>query len=39
MNYFTKAISYISTAKRRQGGIEYQHRGLEEAFKDIPSLF
>jgi len=38
MNYFTKTISYISTAKRRQGGIEYQHRGMEEAFKDIPSL-
>jgi len=38
MNYFTKAISYISTAKRRQGGIEFQHRGMEEAFKDIPSL-
>jgi hypothetical protein len=38
MNYFTKAISYISTAKRRRGGIEFQHRGMEEAFKDIPSL-
>jgi cell division GTPase FtsZ len=39
MNYFTKAISYISNARRRQGGIDFQHRGLEEAFKDIPSLF
>ncbi len=39
MNYFTKAISYIATTKRRQGGIEFQHTGLEEAFKDIPSLF
>jgi cell division GTPase FtsZ len=38
MNYFTKAISYVSNARRRQGGIEFQHRGLEEAFKDIPSL-
>ena len=38
MNYFTKAISYISTAKRRQGSIDFQHRGIEEAFKDIPSL-
>jgi cell division GTPase FtsZ len=38
MNYFTKTISAISTAKRRQGGIEFQHRGIEEAFKDIPSL-
>jgi len=38
MNYFTKTISAISIAKRRQGGIEFQHRGIEEAFKDIPSL-
>ncbi|MFC1865718.1 tubulin/FtsZ family protein [Chloroflexota bacterium] len=38
MSYFTKAISYISTAKRRQGSIDFQHRGIEEAFKDIPSL-
>ncbi len=38
MEYFTKAISYISMTKRRRGGIEYEHRGIEEAFKDIPSL-
>ena len=38
MEYFTKAISYISMSKRRRGGIEYEHRGIEEAFKDIPSL-
>jgi cell division GTPase FtsZ len=38
MDYFTKAINQITTAKRRQGGIEWGHRGLEEAFKDIPSL-
>jgi cell division GTPase FtsZ len=38
MDYFTKAIDHISTTKRRQGGIEWGHRGLEEAFKDIPSL-
>ena len=38
MDYFTKTINYISNAKRRQGGIEYGYRGIEEAFKDIPSL-
>jgi len=38
MDYFTKTISQISVAKRRQGGIEWEHRGIEEAFKDIPSL-
>ncbi len=38
MDYFTKTISYISSAKRRRGGIEYGYRGIEEAFKDIPSL-
>jgi cell division GTPase FtsZ len=38
MDYFTKAISYISSAKRRRGGIEYGYRGIEETFKDIPSL-
>ncbi len=38
MEYFTKTISYISITKRRRGQIEYEHRGIEEAFKDIPSL-
>ena len=38
MDYFTKTIDYISISKRRRGGLEYEHRGLEEAFKDIPSL-
>jgi cell division GTPase FtsZ len=38
MDYFTKAINQISVAKRRQGGIDWEHRGIEEAFKDIPSL-
>ena len=38
MEYFTKTISYISSAQRRRGGIEYGYRGIEEAFKDIPSL-
>ena len=38
MGYFTKTIDYISIARRRRGGIEYEQRGIEEAFKDIPSL-
>jgi cell division GTPase FtsZ len=38
VDYFTKTINYISVAKRRRGGIEYEHRGIEEAFSDIPSL-
>jgi cell division GTPase FtsZ len=38
MDYFTKAINLIGQSKRRQGGIEWGHRGIEEAFKDIPSL-
>ena len=38
MEYFTKTINYISLTKRRRGGIEYEHRGIEEAFKGIPSL-
>ncbi|MEE8204609.1 MAG: cell division protein FtsZ, partial [Dehalococcoidales bacterium] len=38
MDYFTKTINYISHAKRRRGGIEYGYRGIEEAFRDIPSL-
>ena len=39
MDYFTRAITYITTSKRRRGSIEYDNRGLEEAFRDIPSLF
>ena len=38
MDYFTKTINYMSTANRRRGGIEYGSRGIEEAFRDIPSL-
>ena len=38
MAYFTKTISYISFTKRRRGEIEHEHRGIEETFKDIPSL-
>jgi cell division GTPase FtsZ len=38
MDYFTKTIGYISIAKRRRGGVEYEYRGIEETFKDIPSL-
>ena len=38
MDYFSKTINYISVAKRRQGRIDYEHLGIGEAFKDIPSL-
>lgn len=38
MEYFTRAISYISSYKKRWEGLEYEHRGIEDAFRDIPSL-
>ncbi|MFC2069169.1 tubulin/FtsZ family protein [Chloroflexota bacterium] len=38
MDYFTKTIGYISSNKRRRGGIEHQQRDIDEVFKDIPSL-
>ena len=38
MDYFSKTINYISVAKSRQGRIDYEHLGIGEAFKDIPSL-
>ncbi len=36
--YFTKAIRYISSSKRRGLGIEYEQSEMEEAFRDMPSL-
>jgi hypothetical protein len=38
MDYFSRTIEYLSRAKRRQSGIEYEQIGMSEAFKDIPSL-
>ena len=38
MDYFAKTINYISVNKRRRGGIEYENRGIEDTFRDIPSL-
>jgi cell division GTPase FtsZ len=38
MDYFTKTIGYISSVKSRRGSIDYEHRGIVEAFRDIPSL-
>ena len=38
MDYFTNTINYISLTKRKRGEVEYEHRGIQEAFKDIPSL-
>jgi cell division GTPase FtsZ len=38
MDYFAKTINYISVTRRKREGIEYEHRGIEESFRDIPSL-
>jgi cell division GTPase FtsZ len=38
MEYFTKTIGYISIAEKRRRGTQHGQRGIEEAFKDIPSL-
>ena len=38
MDYFNKALKYTYLTKRRRGGIEYEHRGLEGDLSDIPSL-
>lgn len=38
MQYFTSAIEYISSHRRRWEGLEYGSAGIDEAFKDIPSL-
>ena len=38
MDYFSKTIEYINRAKKRQGRIDYEHLGIGETFRDIPSL-
>jgi len=38
MDYFTKAIEFVSAAKTKQEGKERGHRDIEIDFKDIPSL-
>jgi cell division GTPase FtsZ len=38
IDYFSRTIEYITRAKRRQSGVEYEQMGMGEAFKDIPSL-
>ena len=38
MDYFNKALRYAYITKRRQGGIEYEHTGIEGNLSDIPSL-
>ena len=38
MEYFTKAIQYINSHRKRWAEIEYDSAGIGEAFKDIPSL-
>ena len=38
VNYFTQTIELVTALKKKRQGIEIEHRDLEEAFKDIPSL-
>ncbi|MFA5629242.1 MAG: tubulin/FtsZ family protein [Dehalococcoidales bacterium] len=38
VDYFAKTIEYIANSKKRQGGIDWDQRGIEDSFKDIPSL-
>ncbi|RLI06988.1 cell division protein FtsZ [Candidatus Bathyarchaeota archaeon] len=38
MEYFARTIDYISITKRRRGVLDYEHKGISEAFRDIPSL-
>jgi cell division GTPase FtsZ len=38
MTYFTKTINYIRIAKAKWEGTDYDHKSLENIFKDIPSL-
>ena len=37
-DYFTKTIEFITALKKAKGGIEYERRGIGEAFDDIPTL-
>jgi len=38
MEFFARTIDQIYLTKRRRGILEYEHGGIGEAFKDIPSL-
>jgi cell division GTPase FtsZ len=38
VDYFSRTIDYIYLSRRRRGALEYEHRDIGEAFKDIPSL-
>jgi len=37
-DYFTKTIEFINALKKTKEGIEYEHKEIGEAFKDIPTL-
>ncbi|MFC2044543.1 tubulin/FtsZ family protein [Chloroflexota bacterium] len=37
-DYFTRAINYIYATKRRREGIDFQHKTVEDLFKEMPSL-
>lgn len=38
IDYFTETINLISSTKKRYEGIKYEREGIEDTFKDIPSL-
>lgn len=38
MDYFTKAIEYLNTSRRRRDGLAYDRKNTENIFRDIPSL-
>jgi len=38
MEYFARTIEHIYLARRRRGSMEFDNKGIGEAFKDIPSL-
>jgi len=38
MEYFSKTINYIDSAKKKWVGVEYGQKAIEDIFKDIPSL-
>jgi len=38
VSYFNKTINYLAMVKRRRGGLEFEQKDIEEAFRDIPSL-
>ncbi|MFH1381834.1 MAG: tubulin/FtsZ family protein [Chloroflexota bacterium] len=38
MDYFTRALNFIYTTRKRREGVALEHKSLEDTFRDIPSL-